>query len=140
MATLREAIAVIQADMLTLTGMRGAPTDPPEAPQVFPFSICLPESGEWESQADAKRGLQTVTVDIHVARRELPKDVAALTTYFADAVPNKLLNDITLGGTVDTIVAPIRWQLLTFRWDQSGNVQTIGMRFYVTFKQRSAIT
>lgn len=139
MATLREVIAAIQADMLTLTGMREAPTDPPEQPQVFPFSICLPDSGEWIRAADVKQGLQTVTIDVHVARRDLPRDVAALTTYFADAVPNKLLGDPYLGNTVDTITA-LTWQILTFRWDAAGQVQTIGLRFTLTVKMRTAIT
>ncbi len=141
--TLRAAITQIQTYMLTLSGMREAPTDPPEQPHVFPFAICAPYEGAWERQAEMKRGLQVVTLDIHVARKDLPRDVQKLADYEA-AVPNILLNNVTLNGTVDTIEGPIRWRFLTFDWGgppgSINRLQTIGFRFYITLKLRTTIT
>ena len=137
---LRAAIAQIQTYMLTLSGMREAPTDPPEQPHVFPFAICTPFEGEWSGQSGAwKKGLQTVVLDIHVARKDLSRDMQKLADY-EDAVPNILLANPTLNGTVDTIVPPIYWRLLTFSWDKAGTLLTIGFRFTVTVKMQTAIT
>ena len=137
---LRAAIAQIQTYMLTLTGMREAPTDAPEQPHVFPFAICAPAEGEWTGlQVAWKQGLQTVSLDIHVARKDLPRDIQKLAD-FEDAVPNILIANPTLNGTVDTIVYPIRWRLVTFSWDQMGQVKTIGFRFLITVKMETVVT
>ena len=48
--------------------------------------------------------LHTIAVEIHVARKELPRDVAAVIPY-GELVAAALLTLPTLSGTVDTIRA-----------------------------------
>lgn len=146
MSTLQDAIAQVQTYMLAI-GVRGAPATPPEQPNVFPFAICQPASGLWHgNDATGKTGLHTIWLDVHVARRDLSHDVLALWP-FIETVPNKLIKearDSLWAGTISALLSssaePIRYQSMTFQWDQAGMVKTIGLRFSVTVKMQSAVS
>ena len=135
MATLQQAIAAIQAKALALEGMREAPDYAPEQLNVFPFAVTYAGSGRWEQMAGWKRGLHTVVTEIHIARKDLPRDISTAMPY-CETFPNSLLADPTLGGVIDAIndvsyvFGPLDW----------GQTKTIGFRFSITLKQQSSIT
>jgi len=137
MATLSNAIAQVQSLVRGLAGVRDAPDYPPEKASAFPFAVAYPGTGRWVGGAPAgeKRGLHTIIVELHVARKDLPRDVEGAMGY-VESIPNAILNAPTLSGTVDT-VNEIRY---TFGALNYGDLQTIGYRFEVDIKQRSAVT
>jgi hypothetical protein len=138
--TVQAAITALQALVNAVTGIREAPSYSSEAPQVFPMSLCLPYEGELDilSAGQAQKNLATVTLDIHVARRDMKWDIRTLTPY-VDSICNVLAKNPTISGSVSTIIYPIRWNVIAVDWAQ-GNVKTICVRFYVTFKLIAATT
>lgn len=137
MATLPDAIARIQVLVRALGGIRGAPNEPPEKLNRFPFAVAFAGRGTWAggSPAGEKRGLHTIIVELHVARKDLPRDVAAAMGY-TESIPNTILNDPTLNGNVDA-VNEIRYTFGPLGW---GTAETLGFQFEIDVKQRSAIT
>ena len=137
MASIRDAVAQIQENVDAVSGMRAAPTDPPESIRYFPFAVSYLEGGTWEvGPAGIKTGLHTIVCEVHVARKnDLAREVKKAMDY-SDNIPNDLLDDITLGGTVETIVE-MRYDFGPMGW---GGVDTVGFRFYITVKMQSAIT
>jgi hypothetical protein len=137
-STLEAAITQIQTYALTLSGIRAAPAKPPDAVNVTPMAITYPRSGNWEGPSGAwKNGLQTVIVEILIPAKDLPRDVATLMPY-AESLPNILLKNPTLNGTVDCIVGKIAW---TFgNLGEWAGVMMRGWRFEVTVKMQTALT
>ena len=136
MATLQQAITQIQTLVGALTGIKKAPATAPESINQFPFAVCYPESGTWELQAGVKKGLHTVVIEIHVARVDLPRDIATALGY-SESVVNTLMGNPTLAGMVDTITGPVLYRFGSMHY---AGQTTLGWQFRVTMKQQSAIT
>ena len=131
------AIADIQATVGALTGIREAPDYPTDQTSVFPTSFCFAGSGEWKQQpAGSRTGLHTITLQIHWDRKDLPRDVTKA-LGFCETIPNAIMKDYRLGGTVDTVVDPITYTFGVLEW---GGIQTIGWSFNITVKIMEAIT
>jgi hypothetical protein len=131
MATLQQAIAAIQADVRALTGIEAAPDYAPEQVNGFPFSVVYPTSGEFISDIPGSlKGLHTITIELHIARKDLPRDIAKAMVY-VESIPNVLLKTIAtpsgdrFGGTISTF-ARITYEFGPLDW---GATQTIGFRF-----------
>jgi hypothetical protein len=128
------AIQALQAHAMALSGMKAAPDYPPEAANVFPFSVAYPAKGRLVGEAGWTKALHTIFVEIHCNRSILPKAVEQATGYLT-AYPARLLADPTLGGQVDTILMsdgqPVVYEFGRLEW---GGVPTVGIRFQVTFK------
>ena len=143
MATLQQAIDEIAADLGALTGIRGAPDEAPEQISVFPFLVTYASSGEWESDVPGnKRGLHTITVELHVARKDLPRDIAGAMAY-SDSIPNALLKAIatTAGDRFNNTIQTFNRVTYTFGTLGWAGVDTIGFRFRIEgVKMQSAIT
>lgn len=138
MSTLQDAINAIQAKARALPGMRDAPNEPPEQPGMFPFAISYPDAGDWTGIGETfKQGMHTVRTDIHVARKDLPRDYLRLVPY-ADSFPNALLGDVQLGDSVTAIVGGIAYEFFSADW--GNGVVTIGLRFRTTVKQIGAVS
>lgn len=138
MATLRTVISAIQAHALT-AGAKEAPTDPTEAANVFPFSVCYPETGSIGAEAQGqRRDLTTLVLDLHVARALLPDDIQGALPFY-ESFPDLLINDPTLGGTVSTINmsadSRITWEFGEMTY---AGQPTLGWRFHIPVKLRSA--
>jgi hypothetical protein len=134
--TLRAAITAIQAHAHT-AGAYETPVDPPEGNAGFPFAVCYPNSGTIRSETKgARRELDSLVLDYHLSRQNLPTDVQTAEA-FLEAFPDLLINDPTLGGSVETI-----------RFDEGVSYQfgsmtyaaldTIGFRFTIPVKLRRA--
>jgi len=136
MATLRQAITVIQTHAIS-AGAREAPTDPPEGNAGFPFSVCYPNSGVTHGESSlARRDLVELYLDVHLSRQNLPLNVQAALSFW-EAFPDYLIEDPTLGGTVDTINlgkdGGIRFIFGNMTY---ASVETIGFRFTIPVKLR----
>ena len=130
---LDNALVQIQTYMrLAALGLRGAPDRPPEQVNVFPFVITRAGSGTWQIGADGtKLGLHNLIIELHVARNDLPRDLATVNPY-CDSIPNllidKLLHDNKWNHTIST------FQNIAYRYmvsDWAVNLKTIGIEFTV---------
>jgi hypothetical protein len=143
MATLQQAIAAIQADIRALTGIVAAPDYAPEQVNAFPFCIVYPTSGDFVSDIPGSLvGLHTITIELHIARKDLPRDIAQAMVY-VESIPNVLLKTIAtqggdrFGGTISTFER-ITYDFGPLDW---GGTQTVGFRFrLVGVKMQKDIT
>jgi hypothetical protein len=128
MATLQDAIRHVQKTVRQVEGIRAAPEYPEDNMAIYPFAVAFADSGRWDYGPGylAKRGLHTIVVEVHVARKDLSLDVEAAMKY-SDSVPDKLMYDPTLGGNVDTI-GGIRYEFGPLGW---ADQLTIGFRFFI---------
>jgi hypothetical protein len=143
MATLQQVIDEIQADLRTISGIRAAPDEAPEQINLFPFVVAYPGAGRWYSDVPgSKILLASVIVELHVARKDLSRDIVAAMTY-AESVPNKLLyavahtsgdrfnNTVSTLGEINYTFGPLGW----------GGMDTFGFRWTITgIKLQSNIT
>jgi len=143
MATLQQVIDAIQDDLGALTGIREAPDEAPESMNLFPFVVVYPSSGEWRSDTPGgKIGLHTLTVELHVARKDLPRDIQKAMAY-SESIPNVLLKTVaTVGG--DLFDGTIQtFDRITYTFGPLGwaGVDTLGFRFQIVgVKMQSNIT
>lgn len=141
--TLQAAITQAQTYISALSGIRAAPSTPPERVNVFPFVIARPGSGQIEFGATGtQKGLHNIVFELHIARKgDLPREVA-LTLPYVESIPNllmyKLLNDSKWNSTISTFRS-ISYRFMT--WDWSPELMTIGIEFTVNdVKIESALT
>ena len=126
MGTLAQVVTAIQALVANVSGIREAPSTPPENMHDFPFAVCIPLRGDWnrESYGTCTTKHHTFRLTVHVARASLPHDYTAIIGY-GDTVPAALLADQTLTSTVDTVDA-LRWELGAVEY---GDAQTLAWTF-----------
>ena len=140
MAVLETVIAQVQTYVGTLAGIRKAPAQPPDQMNAFPFAITYPSSGRWEmTPAGSKTGLHNIAIEIHIMRKDLPRDFDKALDY-SDLLPNllflKLKDDNKWNFTIDTFAA-ISY---TFGPLGYGGFETLGFRFIVeNVKVQSAV-
>lgn len=135
--TLDAALIQVQKYMVTLPKMRKAPDKPPEQINEFPFSVAHAFSGTFTvgDPAQAMKGLHTIVVAVHVARKDLPRDVAEAMPY-CESVPNllflKFINDNKWNFTVDSI-GRIRYTFGPLGWGigPADKPNTFGFQFFV---------
>lgn len=143
MATLQQVIDEIQADLGALTGIRGAPDEAPEQINKFPFIVCYPLSGEWHSDIPgAKIGLHTIAIALHVARKDMPRDIQKAMAY-AESIPNALLKVVATqsGDRFNNKIETFDRITYTFGSIGYGGTDTIGFVFQIQgVKMQSNIT
>lgn len=128
MATLQDFIDQVQDAVGALSGIRGAPDEPPESINVFPFAVAYARDGTYEQQKGMMKGLHNVVVELHVARKDLARDVQAAMGY-AKSVPNAILDAQEDGnlaaaswlGRISYTFGPMAW----------AGQETIGFRFVI---------
>jgi len=138
MMALSDAIGEVQSIVGALSGIKGAPDNPPESINQFPFSLCYAYRGEWQRMSDWKKGLHTIVCEIHFSRQNLPKAIEMAMPY-AESVPNALLGNPTLNGTVDTIYDQITYEFGFLPWGGQNDVH-IGFRFEIKVKMQSGFS
>jgi hypothetical protein len=139
MSTVQDAIAAIQDIALTLTGIRAAPDYAPDKLPPLPAVITYPAEGSFEGTggSGASQDMHTIYCEVHVARKDLARDVALLVP-FIDTFRNAIVAAPTLAGTVVTIKYPIRYVLLEREFG-TGN-KTLALRFVIVVKQINILT
>lgn len=124
-----------------IAGIREAPQYPPENIGDFPFAVAYPGDGEHTvgtlvNSTGERKFLGQIIVEVHVSRADLPSAVQA-SIGFGDSVPNALLKNPTLNGTVSTFQS-ITQTFGELDWDA---MKTLGYRFIINgVKQLTTIT
>lgn len=139
---LEDAVVSLQNLISQISGLRGAPTEPPEKITTWPFSVAFPGEGEWIfGDGSYDTGLHTIILQIHTARKDLPRDVLKVINY-GELVREKLrsgtnifLPDTTGAATCSTIT-DLRY---TFGFLTYGGVPTLGWAFEIVIKIEDVI-
>jgi hypothetical protein len=128
----RDAIAALQVKVLALTGMHGAPTDPPESINQFPFSVCYDKQGEMEMEsAGWAVDLATIVCEIHCSRQNLPTAIAQA-QGFREPFLKLFITDPKITNTVQEVRA-VRYTFGYLDWGGQKEAH-IGYQFEVDVK------
>jgi hypothetical protein len=133
---LSDVVTQIQTIVGTVAGIRQAPAYPPDSINVFPFAVAFPASGEIvRNSVASKIELHTVRLEVHVARKDLERDIATVINY-GRLIPSALLatDALTLGGHVTTITG------ITYTFGPLGyaDTETVGYTFDINYKLMSS--
>ena len=140
--TLAAVIAEIQDEVGSVTGIRVAPDYPPDDLSIFPFAVCYPAMGTLiQEPPELMTGLHDIVIEIHVARKDLPRDVESVIGY-VDTIPLELFGAIynSAFSTIRTF-EQIDYTFGVLDWTGTGEGTTIGWRFTLrAVKTQDAIT
>ena len=126
------AVGYIQTLTGALSGIRSAPSAPPEQAAAFPFAASYISAVSVSQQAlNSRTHLYTITTEIHVARKDLPRSVATINPY-ATLFPDAIWDNVTLNGYVDTVLS-CAGQLIVSSW---AAIETIAWQFQTGVKIR----
>jgi hypothetical protein len=131
----QDVIARIQTIARGLPGVIEAPEYAPESANQFPFAVSYYETGETTLMAGWRKGLHTVACNIYVARQMLPTALKQAMPFY-ERFMAAIEDDPTLGGTVSTIVSPVKHSFGWINYGGQNNV-LLGWRFQVTVKQET---
>lgn len=125
------ASARIQEIAGALDGIRAAPVEPVEQMNAFPFAVSYPARlvGATQLTANTRRFIYEIRTEIHVARKDLPRDVRTVGPY-ADSFPAAVWDDSQLNDAVDTVLS-ITGDLSGSEW---GGQETLAWIFTTTVK------
>lgn len=142
--SLTSALTQLQKIIGEIDGIRSAPDSPPERAAAFPFVVVYPRSGSFEPEGaytatdTAIRGLHTLVLQLHVARRDLPRAYEQALPY-GELIKNTIFKQVNfrLSDTVDHVVDAITYEFggLTY-----AEVDTLGYSFSITVKIRNDTT
>lgn len=125
--SLAGAITALQTAVGAIDGIKQAPGVPPEKLSQFPFAVAYPGTGRIVMQPTGwYQAFHTIVLELHLARKDLPRDIAAALPY-VELIPAVINANRTLGGAVTTIDGDISYQFAQLDW--VGDIQTIGFRF-----------
>lgn len=135
--SLENAVSYLLEKVGEITAIKVAHDYPPEASNAFPFAVAYPASGEVNIEfADEYRGLHTINLEIHFNRSNLPKATETLTPV-VKSIYEAIIDDITLGGYVDTVVATESQKLqYTTIAGEYGDIPVLILQFGVVIKLR----
>ena len=136
---LKEAVAEIVDELQTISGIRRVPDAPPENNEQFPFAVVYPITGLYtQGPAQLMKGLHSVNIELHVARKDLPRDFS-LVMDLIDEIPYELMKLLNDGGysELDTI-GVIEYTFGPLSW---AGIETLGVTYTITgVKVQTAIT
>lgn len=139
--TLEAAIIRLQAITKEVTSItpvvKSAPPTPVEDAGMLPMSMAHLGTGQVSpDDASTSRLITDVFVDVHFSLNQLSMAYDQINAFVPDYLL-RLTGDPTLNGSVQTIVFPVLFQVLTMKWD---TIFTIAARFTVPLKFRTAPT
>ncbi len=136
MSVIDDAIAKLQTHILACTTVtiKQAPNYPVSDAGALPLAISYLSSGSGNADnATMTRFLLTANVDVHFSRQMI-KDAYQKIDKIAIEYIQRLAGDPTLGGTIDSIVFPITFEVSPTQWD---SVPTQMISFSVQMKELS---
>ena len=129
-AELDTAIGTALGYIRSLSGIKVAPTEPPEdMSNVWPFVVGYPQAGSFlEVPNGVRRGLHDIVIELHVSRNDLPT-AYDLAIPYVDSIPNLLMSNAQDGwdGAISTF-GEITYEFGALDW---GDIKTMGVRFIV---------
>jgi hypothetical protein len=136
---LRNAVSEIVDELQTISGIRRVPDEPPENNDQFPFAVVYPLTGLYtQGPAQLMKGLHSVNIELHVSRKDLPRDFA-LVMSLIDEIPWQMMKRLNDGewsnlatiGVIEYTFGPLSW----------AGVETLGVTYTMTgVKVETAIT
>lgn len=136
---LKDAIAEIIDELQTISGIRRVPDAPPENNEQFPFAVVYPLNGTYQQEmTHFLKGLHSINIELHVARRDLPRDYAQVMELI-DTIPYELTKKLKDGGysnlatlgVIEYVFGPLEW----------AGVMTLGVTYTVNnVKIETAVT
>lgn len=109
------AVTQVQTLAAALSGVRSAPTKPPESPSAYPFAASYIGAVETtKPSATLTISVYTIVTEIHISRKDLGRDIDTLNAY-PTAFTAAIWGDPTLAATVDTVLTctglytPLEW-------------------------------
>lgn len=123
--------------MAAMTGIKGAPENPPEGLNDFPVVVCWIELGRFTySQAGPCIGMHRVNCDVHLGRSNLPEDEKAARPYILRGL-TAIAGNLTMSSTCEhCLLTDYRYGRLGY-----GESETFGVRFILDVKiKHSGIT
>jgi len=132
MATIVDVAEQIQTYAGSLSGIRAAPKEPPDQMNVYPFAVCGFRRGTVTiAPAGTMKLLGTFVCQIHVARKDLPRDYR-VAMPFGDTFLAKILQNPTMGGKVSTVIE-VRPRFVEMTY---GGIETLGWDFEIDVKMQ----
>lgn len=127
---LLDAVNEIIAEIQTISGIRRVPEQPPENNDQFPFAIVYPGTGSYhQAPAVVMTGLHNVTIELHVSRKDLPRDYSTVMNLI-DKIPEELMKLHNAGGFSDLATfGDIEYSFGSMIW---AGVDTLGVRYTMT--------
>lgn len=101
MTALITILSDVKKRIKALGGISQIDLYPPEKITDFPFVTIYPGAGAWEyGPAGDKKALYSIVVELHIARKNLPRDAEAAMRY-VESIPNALMSNDD-GDTLST--------------------------------------
>ena len=132
--TVQDYIGYIQDKIRLIDGIQSAPETLPDGARAFPFVVAYPGAGIIDNVSGQPKFLDSIIVELHVARKYLPRDYDQA-VYYVYLIPNAIFNalvgnvvafrDITFSGLIPMNYAG--QDTLGFRWTVN-NVKTTSDR------------
>lgn len=134
MSAIDDAIAKLQDHVLACTtvSVKLAPDYPVDNAAMLPLSVAHLVAGDGSADdATSTRLRVTANVDVHFPRQSLKLAYQNIDAVAVEYI-RRLAGDPTLGGTIDTIIFPVVFEVSPAQWDA---VQTHMISFAVQFKE-----
>lgn len=100
--TVQDAINAIQDEVSAITSLRLKPDYAPERIAVFPAIITYARNGH---AVTGEYGIaeyrHNIVSEVHIARKDLERDLATLMPFIEDVIEELTLGDTTLGAIVE---------------------------------------
>lgn len=128
---LYDVVKQVQIIVRAISGIKGAPADPPETASVYPFAVSFLSEDRIEASPGCYTHMATIVLELHCTRVNLPIDIQTIMPY-ADSIPAAIAADTTLGSHVATVRWPILVKLQPMTY---GETKTLGLRFDIPVKR-----
>lgn len=130
MAVLKDAVAEIVDELQTITGIRHVPNSIPENNDLFPFAVVYPLTGLYtQGPAQLMKGLHSVNIELHVARKDLPRDFKVVMDLI-DEIPYELMKLLKDGGYTNlSTIGDVEYTFGPLSW---AGVDTLGVTYTIT--------
>ena len=127
---LKDAAQEIIDELRKISDIRRVPDEPPETNSQFPFAVVYPLRGNYAGGPPGlMKGLHGVVIELHVARKDLPRDYDKVMDII-DQIPEQLLSAMKNGrfSYLDTFDV-IEYEFGALSW---AGVDTLGVTYTMT--------
>ena len=124
---LKDAAQEIVDELRKITDLRRVPDEPPETNSQFPFAVVYPIRGTYGGGIPGSmKGLHSITIELHVARKDLPRDYSKVMDII-DQIPQQMLSALKNARftALDTF-GLIEYEFGALSW---GGVDTLGVTY-----------